>query len=157
MKPFNIIAAALTALTFATPSQALEAYGAVLGDYSLPHAGDASLLGTVLVGVVQPGYQLSFGAEAEYGLAIGTGSEYDTRRLRGVARYNFGTLTAFGAAGLDQFVYSNTTDNAASLGLGGEFDLEGNLAFRGELIRSFVTSGDTENTTTTRVGLVYRF
>jgi hypothetical protein len=157
MKPVKVLAAAITAMTLATPSQALEAYGAVFGDYSLPHAGDASLLGTVLLGVVQPGFQLSFGAEAEYGLAIGSSSDYDTRRLRAVARYNLGTLTAFGAAGLDQFVYSGTTDNAVSVGLGGEFDMQNNMAFRGELIRSFVSSGETENTTTTRLGLVYRF
>ena len=91
------------------------------------------------------------------GFALGADSDFDTRRLRAVARYRLGTLTAFGAAGVDQFIYENTTDTGLNLGLGGEFDLQGNLAFRGELIRSFITDGDTENTTTTRLGLVYRF
>ncbi|MBQ2260065.1 MAG: hypothetical protein II336_01705 [Loktanella sp.] len=153
----KLVLAALTALTFANPLHALEAYGGVSGDYALPHEGDADLLVSVMGGVVTSGFPLAIGAEAEFGLALGSSSEFDTRRLRGVARYNFGTLTAFGAAGFDQFVYSDKTDNALSLGLGGEFDLDGNMAFRGEFIRSFVRDGDTENTTTTRVGLVYRF
>lgn len=151
------LVAVITALTLSTPLHALEAYGAIGGDYALPHAGDSDRLVTVLGGIVTSGQLLSVGVEAEFGLALGSGSDFDTRRLRGVARYRLGTLTAFGAAGVDQFVYGDTTDNGLNLGLGGEFDLQGNLAFRGELIRSFITEGDTENTTTTRLGLVYRF
>jgi hypothetical protein len=155
--PMKTALALMTALTLANPLHAFEAYAAIGGDYALPHAGDADVLLTVLGGIVTTGQPLAIGAEAEFGLALGSGSNFDTRRLRGVARYNLGALTAFGAAGIDQFVYDNTTDTGLSLGLGGEFDLQGNLALRGELIRSFITDGDTENTTTTRVGLVYRF
>ncbi|WP_322893868.1 MULTISPECIES: outer membrane beta-barrel protein [unclassified Yoonia] len=153
----KVVFAALAALTIASPSHALEAYGAIGGDYALPHAGDADLLVTVLGGVVTTGFPAAFGAEAEFGLALGSGGDFDTRRLRGVARYNFGTLTAFGAVGYDQFVYEDVTDSGLSLGLGGEFDLQENTAFRAEMIRSFIRDGETENTTTTRVGLVYRF
>lgn len=151
------LVAVITALALSTPVQALEAYGAISGDYALPHEGDSDRLITVLGGVVTSGQLLAVGVEGEFGFALGSGSDFDTRRLRGVARYRLGTLTAFGAAGFDQFVYENTTDSGLNLGLGGEFDLQGNLAFRGELIRSFITDGDTENTTTTRLGLVYRF
>lgn len=153
----KVVFAALAALTLTTPLQAQEAYGAITGDYALPHEGDADLLVNVLGGVVTTGMPLAFGAEAEFGLALGSGSDFNTRRLRAVARYNLGTLTAFGAAGVDQFVYDDVTDTGLSVGLGGEFDLQGNMAFRGELIRSFIREGETENTTTTRVGLVYRF
>lgn len=153
----KIAFAALTALTLAAPVHAFNAYGGIAGDFALPHEGDSDLLLTVLGGVVAPSFPFALGAEAEFGFAIGTGSPFDTRRLRAVARYNFGSLTAFGAAGVDQFVYDDTTDFGLNLGLGGEFDLQSNTAFRGELIRSFIQDGDTENTTTTRVGLVYRF
>ncbi|WP_322891521.1 MULTISPECIES: outer membrane beta-barrel protein [unclassified Yoonia] len=151
------LVAVITALTLSTPVHAFEAYGAIGGDYALPHEGESDLLVTVLGGVVTSGSLLAFGVEGELGFALGADSDFDTRRLRAVARYNFGTLTAFGAAGVDQFIYENVTDTGLNLGLGGEFDLQGNTAFRGELIRSFITDGDTENTTTTRLGLVYRF
>ena len=157
MKPVKVLAAAIAAMTLAAPSHALEAYGGIAGDFALPHEGDSDLLLTVLAGVVAPSFPFSLGGEAEFGFGLGTSSPFDTRRLRAVARYNFGSLTAFGAAGVEQFVYSDTTDFGLNLGLGGEFDLEGPTAFRGELIRSFIQDGDTENTTTTRVGLVYRF
>lgn len=153
----KVVFAAIAAATLANPLSAQEAYGMISGDYALPHEGDADLLVNVLGGVVTTGMPLAVGAEVEFGLALGSGSDFNTRRLRAVARYNLGTLTAFGAAGVDQFVYDDVTDTGLSLGLGGEFDLQGNLAFRGELIRSFIQDGDTENTTTTRAGLVYRF
>ena len=153
----RLLAAVVTALTLANPLHALESYGAIGGDYALPHAGSSDMLISVLGGVATADAPLAFGAEAEFGLALGASSDFNTRRLRGVARYDFGTVTAFGAAGVDQFVYDNVTDTGLSLGLGGEFDLQCNMALRGEFIRSFIRDGDTENTTTTRLGLVYRF
>ncbi|ARU01500.1 hypothetical protein [Yoonia vestfoldensis] len=151
------LAAIVTALTLANPLHALDGYGALSGDYALPHEGSSDFLITVLGGVVTTGAPFAFGAEAELGLALGANGDFNTRRLRGVARYDFGTVTAFGAAGVDQFVYDNATDTGVSLGLGGELDLQGSMALRGEFIRSFIRDGDTENTTTTRLGLVYRF
>ena len=153
----RLLAAVVTALNLGNPLHALEGYGAIGGDYALPHAGSSDMLISVLGGVATADAPLAFGAEAEFGLALGASSDFNTRRLRGVARYDFGTVTAFGAAGVDQFVYDNVTDTGLSLGLGGEFDLQGNMALRGEFIRSFIRDGDTENTTTTRLGLVYRF
>jgi hypothetical protein len=154
----KIVFAAIAALTLAAPLHAQQAYGSISGDYALAHGADESdLLLTILGGVVSTGAPLAVGVEAELGLALGSGSDFNTRRLRGVARYDLGTLTGFGTVGFDQFVFDANTDNAISLSIGGEFDLQDNIGLRGELIRSFITSGATPDTTTTRVGMVYRF
>lgn len=158
MKPINTVFAAIAAMTLASPLYAQQAYGSISGDYALAHgAEDADLLLTLLGGVVSSGTPLAVGVEAELGLALGSGSDFNTRRLRAVARYDLGTLTGFGTAGVDQFAFEAQTDNAVSFSIGGEFDLRENVGLRGELIRSFITSGTTPDTTTTRLGVAYRF
>lgn len=158
MKPIKTVFAAIAVMMFAAPLSAQQAYGSISGDYALAHGADESdLLLTILGGVVSSGTPLAIGAEAELGLALGSGSDFNTRRLRAVARYDLGTLTGFGTVGFDQFAYEAETDNAISFSIGGEYDLRDNVGLRGELIRSFITSGATPDTTTTRLGVAYRF
>ncbi|XOY56565.1 MAG: hypothetical protein ACMUJK_02185 [Rhodobacterales bacterium] len=47
----RLLAAVVTALTLANPLHALEGYGAIGGDYALPHAGSSDMLISVLGGV----------------------------------------------------------------------------------------------------------
>ena len=64
----RLLAAVVTALTLANPLHALEGYGAIGGDYALPHAGSSDMLISVLGGVAKADAPLAFGAEAEFGL-----------------------------------------------------------------------------------------
>ena len=150
----SILAAALAVTAGATSAQ--DFYAGVGFDYNHPHSGDHQQAATLLLGAAFDVGTLSFGIEADYGAATAFKGDFDTARLRVLAGYDFGNVTAFGTAGGTRYMDGEGNYDGYNLGLGVQGAVTDKIDLRGEMIRDFMSSYD-NNITTTRLAAIYSF
>ncbi|MBE0412473.1 hypothetical protein [Yoonia sp.] len=153
MKKLLILAGALA---IGTSAAAQEFYGGLTLDYAKPHSGDSQTAASLLGGVMFGGPVFKYGAELDFGLPLAGDTDYDTTRLRAMASYDFGDYAAIAGAGVVQYDTPLGDVDGQSLSLGVQRAISDRILLRGEFIRDFMDDG-VADTTTTRVGAVYRF
>lgn len=148
--------AVVAVVSYAGSAQAQDIYSGVALDYNLPHSGDAQQAASLLFGAKADLGQISVGAEADYGAAAAFGGDYDTARLRLMAGYELGSVTALGSLGATRFMNDVGNYDGYNVGLGVQGAISNSLDLRGEVIRDFMDDYGT-NVTTTRLSAIYSF
>ena len=128
-------------------------------DYATPHSGEAQSFGSIIAGAtfdVWP--NIGLGIEGEIGVPIGgDDNTRQTARLRGLATYDFGTVTGFAALGVNQYLIDGDNFGGQSVGLGVQSQFAPNWMGRAEFLRDFDDSDFGTDVTTARIAIFYTF
>lgn len=154
----TVLAAGFVVATAAAASAEQSVYLGVGADYAVPHSGEDQAFGSFVAGATFDLWEnMGLGIEGELGEPVGGDSSRETSRLRGMFTYDFGPVTGIASLGVVQYEDGNRTFDGDTVGLGAQMQLSDRIDGRLEVMRDFNDDDFGTDTTTSRLGVYFKF